>query len=87
MKINQLIETTVGSVGEPGQVAFRSGRNSKSLEEMTAGGTVSGGVAPVASPMGKMHKRVNEKESNSSFKGPHGELDVDRSKSGVNKVT
>ena len=87
MKINQLIETTVGSVGEPGQVAFRSGRNSKSLEEMTAGGTVSGGVAPVASPMGKMHKRVNEKESHSSFKGPHGELDVDRSKSGVTKVT
>ena len=52
MKITNLLEATVASMPEPGQVSFRSGRSETSLEEMTAGP-----VASVPMPMGKMIKR------------------------------
>lgn len=57
MKITNLLENTLASMPDPGQTAFRSGRSETSLEEMTAGGTVAGAVAPVSKPMGKMIKR------------------------------
>lgn len=57
MKITNLLENTVASMPDPGQTAFRSGRSETSLEEMTAGGTVAGVVAPVSKPMGKVIKR------------------------------
>jgi len=57
MKITNLLENTIASMPDPGQTAFRSGRSETSLEEMTAGGTVAGVVAPVSKPMGKVIKR------------------------------
>jgi hypothetical protein len=57
MKITNLLENSIAGMPQPGQVAFRSGRSETSLEEMTAGGSVSGSVASVAKPMGKMIKR------------------------------
>ena len=52
MKITNLLEASIASMPEPGQVSFRSGRSETSLEEMTAGS-----VASVPMPMGKMIKR------------------------------
>jgi len=52
MKITNLLEATVASMPEPGQVSFRSGRSETSLEEMTAGS-----IASVPMPMGKVIKR------------------------------
>jgi hypothetical protein len=52
MKITNLLEATIASMPEPGQVSFRSGRSETSLEEMTAGS-----VASVPMPMGKVIKR------------------------------
>jgi hypothetical protein len=77
MKFNQILETTVASMPEPGQEPFRSGRNQTSLEEMTAGGTSSGSVASVSKPLGKMHKRVTEETCES--------CDCPKSKCGCNE--
>jgi hypothetical protein len=52
MKITNLLEATIASMPEPGQVSFRSGRSETSLEEMTAGS-----VASVPMPIGKVIKR------------------------------
>jgi hypothetical protein len=70
------------------------------ITEMSAGTTGSGSIGSVDSPVGATQKRIGslfkgkttnkpfyEDNPESTVKGPHGELNVDRSKKGVTKVS
>ena len=79
MKIKQLSETTAGAVAS---VAMPLGSTHKRTEE-AANPAQQAAIAVNMKKAGKKPKNMKE----DSYKGPHGEMDVDRSKKGVTKVS
>jgi hypothetical protein len=79
MKIKQLSETTAGAVAS---VAMPLGSTHKRTEE-AANPAQQAAIAVNMKKTGKKPKKVDE----GTYKGPHGEMDVDRSKKGVTKVS
>jgi hypothetical protein len=79
MKIKQLSETTAGAVAS---VPMPIGKTHKRTEE-AANPAQQAAIAISMKKAGKKPKKVDE----GKYKGPHGEMDVDRSKKGVTKVS